>query len=282
MGSMLLARGLRLGECLESLNLTHPDWVGEITAMYVEAGADLVQTNTFGGSPLKLAASGLEADTEALNARGVEIARMAAGDRAYVLGSCGPCGRLLEPYGNTNRDDVRAAFRRQFRALAGPGLDGILIETMTNLAEALIALEAAREVVQVPVLVTLTFNDTPRGFCTIMGNPIRECVRELQAAGADAIGSNCGSGVANMTRVAEEFRRFTDMPLIMQSNAGLPETVDGKLAYRESPESFAAEARALLALGVSIVGGCCGTTPEHIRAIRAVVGRRATDGLERS
>jgi 5-methyltetrahydrofolate--homocysteine methyltransferase len=272
MGSLLLARGLRLGECPEAVNLSHPEWIAEITRAYVDAGADLVQTNTFGASPLKLAPYGLDAETERINARAVEIAREAAAGRASVVASCGPSGRLLEPYGDTNPDEVRASFRRQAAALAAAGADAILVETMTDLAEALLALEAARDAAPaLPVLVTLTFDDTPRGFFTLMGNSVEQAARTLEAAGADAVGSNCGNGVETMTRVARELRRVSSAPLVIQSNAGLPALVDGVLTYLEPPDLFEAATREMLSAGVTIVGGCCGTTPDYVRAIRRAV-----------
>lgn len=272
MGTMLFQHGLRPGDAPESLTLTHPEILEAIARLYVEAGADLVETNTFGGSPLKLALHGLDGATEAVNREAVRAARRAAGDRAYVVGSCGPSGRLLEPYGDTGADAMRASYRRQMEALVGAGVEAVCVETMTDLAEARIAIGAAKEVsAGTPVLATMTFDPTRRGYFTIMGVSVESAARDLAAAGADAVGSNCGNGIDHMVAIAREFRRHTALPLVIQANAGLPRTVDGASVYDETPEFMARQARELLAIGVSVIGGCCGTTPAHIAALRAMV-----------
>jgi 5-methyltetrahydrofolate--homocysteine methyltransferase len=272
MGTGLMEKGLEPGACPEELNLSHPDWVREISSAYREAGADILQTNTFGASPLKLASYDLDMRTEEINQAAVRIAREAAGGRALVAGDCGPCGRLLEPYGDATAEMVRSSFRRQIGALSEAGADLILVETMTDLHEALLAVEAAKEnAPSLPVAVTLTFDRTPRGFFTMMGQAVAQAARELERAGADAVGSNCGNGIEAMTAIAREFRAATRLPVMIQSNAGLPEYREGRIHYPESPEFFALHAPFLLQAGVSILGGCCGTTPEHIRALRQVV-----------
>ncbi len=272
MGTMLQDRGLRPGECPERMNLERPEVVEEIAAAYLAAGAEILQTNTFGGSPLKLAIHGLEGRTEEVNARAVAAARKAAGEAAHVYGSCGPSGRILEPYGDTSRDQVFQSFRRQMKVLAAEGVDLILIETMTDLAEAVLAVEAARSVApDLPVLATLTFDATPRGFFTIMGATIERAARELEAAGADGVGSNCGNGIEKMAAIAERFLRATRLPVVIQSNAGIPVLRDGAAVYPESPEFMAERSREMLGMGVKILGGCCGTTPRHTAALRGVV-----------
>jgi 5-methyltetrahydrofolate--homocysteine methyltransferase len=240
--------------------------------LYLEAGAEVVQTNTFGGSALKLAAYGLDDRTEEINRLAVEAVREAVGDRAYVSGSCGPSGRTLEPYGDAAPDDVRESFRRQISALVEAGVDVLCIETMTDLNEAKLALEAARGISSdVPVMATMTFDATPRGFYTIMGVDVPGAAAGLLDAGANLVGSNCGNGIENMIAIAREFRACTDAPLLIQSNAGLPQLVDGLVVYGESPEFMAEKAGELLEVGVQVVGGCCGTTPEHIRVIRSAL-----------
>ena len=272
MGTMLFQRGLKPGEPPESVTLSRPEVLEEIARLYLEAGADLVETNTFGGSPLKLALHGLEPETEAVNREAVRAARRAAGDRAYVVGSCGPSGRLLEPYGDTSADAMHASFRRQMQVLIDAGVDAIGVETMTDLAEARLAIRAAKEVsAAIPVLATMTFDPTPRGYFTIMGVSVEQAAAGLAEAGADAVGSNCGNGIAHMVTIAREFGRHTPLPLVIQANAGLPRSVDGQTVYDETPEYMAEQARDLLALGVSIIGGCCGTTPAHIAALRSMV-----------
>jgi len=272
MGSFLMKRGLEPGQAPESFNLDRPDALREVAKLYLEAGAEVVQTNTFGGSALKLAAYGLDNRTEEINARAVELVREAVGERAYVSGSCGPSGRTLLPYGDTDPDEVFESFLRQTGALVEAGADVICVETMTDLTEAVLAVRAAREAsADVPVMATMTFDATPRGFYTIMGVDVPGAAEGLLAAGADIVGSNCGNGIENMVSIAREYRACTDAPLLIQSNAGLPELVNGEVVYGETPEFMAEHAVELLNVGVQIIGGCCGTTPEHISALRAAL-----------
>jgi 5-methyltetrahydrofolate--homocysteine methyltransferase len=272
MGTMLLDRGLAPGQPPEAITLTHPAVLEDIARLYLDAGADLLETNTFGGSPLKLALHGLEHETEAINRAAVEAARRAVGDRAYVAGSCGPSGRLLKPYGDVSPDATYDSFRRQMAALAAAGVDCICVETMTDLAEARLAIQAARDVAPgIPVLATMTFDATPRGYFTIMGVSVAAAAAGLAEAGADVIGSNCGNGVKHMVAIAREFRRHTTVPLLIQPNAGLPRMVGDAVVYDETPEFMAEMAHGLIAAGVAIIGGCCGTTPAHIAALRALV-----------
>jgi 5-methyltetrahydrofolate--homocysteine methyltransferase len=273
MGTMLLQRGLKPGECPERMNLEMPEVVDEIARSYLAAGAEIVQTNTFGASPLKLALYGLDGKTEEINARAVSVVRKVIGDRAYLSASCGPCGRLLEPYGDASTEMVFDSFRRQMNALIAEGVDMICIETMTDLAEATLAIKAAKSVSSAtPVCATMTFDVTPRGFFTIMGTSIEQAAEGLTKAGANIIGSNCGNGILNMIKIAEKFVKNTALPVIIQSNAGIPSLKDGMPMYPESPEFMAEQSRALLTMGVKIIGGCCGTTPEHVAAMRRVVG----------
>lgn len=269
MGSLLMERGLGPGDCPEGFGLERGDLLREIAGLYLDAGAEIVQTNTFGASPLKLAVYGLDDRTEEISRLAVEAVRDAVGDRAYVSGSCGPCGQLLEPYGEASPDAVRESFERQMGALVAAGVDVLCIETMVALSEARLAVEAARNVSpDIPVMATMTFDATPRGFYTMMGNDIPGVAEGLAETGADIVGSNCGNGIENMVSIAREFRACTEMPLLIQSNAGLPEIVRGKAVYSESPDFMAEKAREFLDIGVEVVGGCCGTTPEYTRALR--------------
>jgi 5-methyltetrahydrofolate--homocysteine methyltransferase len=275
LGTLLLDRGLPPGQPPEGLTLTRLEVLEEIARLYLEAGADLLETNTFGGSPLKLALHGLESETEAVNREAVRAVRRVADGRAYVAASVGPCGRLLEPYGDIGADVVYASFRRQIEALVAAGADCVCIETMTDLSEATLAVRAAKDAADsIPVLATMTFDPTPRGYFTIMGVSVAAAATGLEEAGADAIGSNCGNGVEHMIAIAREFRAASRLPIVIQPNAGLPRTIGSRAIYDETPAFFADKARELVASGVSIIGGCCGTTPEHIRALRAMV-----DGL---
>lgn len=272
MGTMLLQRGLKAGDCPERMNLEQPEILEEIAKLYLQAGADIIQTNTFGASPLKLSQYSLRDRTEEINAEAVRAVRKVIGDGAYLSASCGPCGRLLKPHGDVSPQEVAETFRRQMKALVLEGVDMICIETMTDLEEARLAIEASKSVSPfTPVCATMTFDPTPNGFFTIMGVSIEQAARGLAHAGADIIGSNCGNGIENMIKIAAEFRKHTTLPLIIQSNAGLPEMKENQLVYSETPEFFAEGSRELLECGVNIIGGCCGTTPDHIAAIRKVV-----------
>lgn len=272
MGTMLLQRGLAPGDPPESMTLAHPEVLEEIARLYLDAGAELIETNTFGGSPLRLALHGLEEATETVNREAVRAARRAVGHRAYVVGSCGPSARLLAPYGDTTEAAMLAGFRRQMGALIGAGVDAVCVETMTDLTEARLAVQAAKDVSPtVPVLATMTFDPTPRGYFTIMGVSVAQAAAGLTGAGADAVGANCGNGIEHMVAIARELRRHTRAPLVIQPNAGLPRSEGGTTVYDETPAFMAGRARDLLPLGVSIIGGCCGTTPAHIAALRAMV-----------
>jgi 5-methyltetrahydrofolate--homocysteine methyltransferase len=272
MGTMLFERGLPPGEPPESVTLARPEVLEEIARLYLEAGADLLETNTFGGSPLKLELHGLADRTEAVNREAVRAVRRVAEGRAYVVASVGPSGRLLEPYGDTRPEVMAESYRRQMEALAAAGVDGFCVETFTDLAEAQIAVRAAQSAApEVPVLATMTFDPTPRGYFTVMGVSVAKAAAGLADAGAEAIGSNCGNGIEHMVAIAREFRAVSPLPLVIQANAGLPKSVAGRTVYDETPAFLAEKARELRAIGVSVIGGCCGTTPEHIRALRAMV-----------
>ncbi len=276
MGTMLLQRGLAPGSAPEAVTLARPEVLEEIARHYLDAGADILTTNTFGASPLRLALHKLDAETEAANREAVLAARRVAGSRAYVAGSCGPCGRLLAPYGDVSPEEVLDGFRRQVGALIEAGADCVLVETMTDLTEATLAVKAAREISpDVPVLATMTFDPTPRGYFTVMGVSVDAAAKGLADAGAAAVGSNCGNGIEHMIAIARAFRAATALPIVIQPNAGLPRTSGSETVYDETPDFMAEKAAALLDLGVSIVGGCCGTTPDHIRALRATIDRRS-------
>lgn len=272
MGSFLFQRGLKAGESPESLNLNCPEVLVEIATLYFNAGAELIQTNSFGGSPLKLAQYGLEDQTEEINRIAAQCVRKIVGVKAYVSGSCGPTGKMLKPLGDVEPDVMQEGFERQIKGLVEGGVDIICVETMTDLTEATLAVKAAKTVApDLPVMATMTFDPTPRGFFTIMGVSIEQAAQGLAEAGADVVGSNCGNGLEKMIQIAREFQETTDLPIIIQSNAGKPEMKEGKLNYPEDPAFFGEKVKDLIQAGVSIIGGCCGTTPEHIRAIRQAV-----------
>ena len=272
MGTMLFERGLKSGDCPEGLNLSRLDILEDIARLYLDAGADIIQTNTFGGSPLKLASYSLEDKAALINRNAVSAVRKAVEGRAYVSASCGPCGKILKPYGDTDPLIIYESFEIQMQAFAESGCDVICIETMMDLGEMRLALKAAKmKAPGIPVMATMTYDATPKGFFTIMGDTIEKAAKTLEEAGADVVGSNCGNGIENMIRIAREYRKHTTLPLIIQSNAGLPLIENGELIYPETPEFMAEKARELVDAGVSIIGGCCGTTPEHIRAIKSSI-----------
>ncbi len=271
-GSLLAYRGLPPGTPPELWTLQHPEIIGEIARAYLDAGAELITTNTFGASPMRLALHRLEHDFEEINQRGVQIIRDEVGRGAFVSASIGPIGKLLAPLGDADPDEVACGFARQARALIDAGADVVCIETMTDLQEALLAVRAVRSVsARVPIIATMTFDITPRGPFTVMGVSVAQAATALSAAGADVVGANCGVGVDAMIDVANAFLACATVPIAIQPNAGLPVTRHGKLTYPETPERFA-EALAPLALrSVRVLGGCCGTTPAHISVLMTKV-----------
>jgi len=272
LGTTLIENGLKPGECPELMNLTHPELIQDIAQRYIKAGADIIQTNTFGASSLKLAEYGLSSRTAEINAAAVKNAREAAGTSIVVSGSCGPSGKILEPYGDAKPQEIRDSFIMQLEAQILAGVDVICIETMIDLNEAILAIQVVKSIhSEIPIMATMTFDKTPKGFFTIMGVDIESATNELSEAGADIIGSNCGNGLNIMIEIAQEFIEYKKRPVIIQSNAGLPEIKAGNISYNETPEYFTERIGELLSTGVSIIGGCCGTTPDHIEAIRKIV-----------
>lgn len=270
-GTEFAKMGLGGGICPELLNVEKRDAVFAVARAYVEAGSDFILTNTFGGSPYKLKKYAVDDRLEELNEAGVRISREAAGDSAFVLGSIGPTGEFLAPLGTVTDDEMTAGFARQVRAFVNGGADGVLVETMTDLGEMLCAVRAVRENSDLPVICSMTFDKGARGYATMMGVKPDDAARMLTDAGADSVGSNCGAGIDNMLEIAAIMRPATELPLWCKPNAGLPELVDGRTVYRATPEDMAARTRELIGAGANIVGGCCGSTPEHIRRMREVI-----------
>lgn len=272
-GTELAKKGLETGECPELLNAEKSEVVRGIAASYGAAGSDIVLTNTFGGSPFKLAKFGLESRLEELNEAGVRLSKEAVGERALVFASIGPTGEFLAPLGQVTEAEMVAAFSRQVKALVAGGVDGFVIETMTDLGEIGCAVRAVREHTDLPVIGSMTFDKGARGYATMMGVKPDDAAVFLTNAGVDAVGSNCGSGMENMIEVARGMRQSTNLPLWVKPNAGMPELVDGMTVFRESPEHMSSRVRELIDAGANIVGGCCGSTPEHIRAFREAIDR---------
>lgn len=275
-GTQLMVRGLAPGESPEGMNLSRPEVLAEIAELYLDSGADLVTTNTFGGSPLNLASHGLDDRAEEINRAAVEVLKQVTAGRAYISASVGPTGKVLEPYGDTAPEAVAAAFKHQIGTLVDAGADLICVETMIDLREAELAVRAARSIsAEIPVIATMTFDATPRGFFTTMGTGVERACATLIDEGADVVGSNCGNGIETMVEIAREFTAHASVPVVIQSNAGLPETRGGELVYPESPEFMAERVGRLMDLGVAIIGGCCGTTPDHVRAFRSAIDARS-------
>ena len=263
-GTELAKRGLPVGVAPEAWVAQHPETIADIHRAYFASGSDIVYSPTFGANPLKLAEFGLEDETEALNRKLVVTCR-AAHPGKLVFGDVAPTGQLVEPYGELGFDRCVNAYKRQIAALVSAGADGIAIETMMDLQEARAALIAAREVTSdLPVLVTMTFEPGGR---TLTGNPPEAALVTLQALGADAFGCNCSTGPVEMAEVIRKLKPYADIPLVAKPNAGMPHLRDGKTVFDLGPEAFAAQTARLVEAGASIVGGCCGTTPEHIAAL---------------
>jgi methionine synthase I (cobalamin-dependent) len=272
MGSMLIARGLAGGEAPERWVLEHGAEIAAVHRAYAAAGADAVQTCTFGAHPARLARAGLGGRAAEIAAAGVALAR-SAGAR-FVIGDLGPCGDYLPPVGRADPEEIAAGFGTVAAALAGAGVDAFHVETMSDRREAGIALEAAQRAAPgVPVMVSLTFERRRRGFFTIMGDPLAAALAALAAAGAAAVGANCTLASPDMLALAREARAALDLPLVFQPNAGAPILEAGATRYAQPPGEFAADLGAIAALGVAAVGGCCGTDPRFIAALAARLGR---------
>ena len=265
-GTQLQARGLASGENPDGWNLSHPDRVEEVARAYVEAGSQVILTNTFRANRIALAGTGLQDSLEEINRAGVAISRRAAGDRAAVFASIGPSGKML-PAGEVDPDKLYEAFAEQASTLAEAGADALLVETMADLEEARIALAAALATKK-PVAVSMVFDAGRKKDRTMMGNTPEQCARELAGAGAALVGANCGCGVEGYVDIARRMHASADVPIWIKANAGLPELVDGKAVWHMDAVTFAGYVPALIEAGARFIGGCCGTGPEFIRAMK--------------
>ena len=271
-GTFLQKKGLLPGECPEEWNISRPDDVFVIAQSYVDAGADMIETNSFGGNYFKLKNYGLESRVFEINKAAAEISRKAAGAGRFVLGSVGPTGKLLMME-EVTEDELYDVFKEQSVALEAGGADAIVIETMTDLEEARIAVKAARENTNCEVICTMTFDKIIGGeFRTMMGISPVEMTESLVEAGAEVIGANCGNGIADMIEIVKEIRQANaTVPILIHANAGMPHYHEGETTFPESPDDMAARVKEIVEAGANIIGGCCGTTPDHICKVHQVV-----------
>jgi homocysteine S-methyltransferase len=276
MGTMLYAKGVFINKCYDELNLRNAEIVLEVHKQYVRAGAEILETNTYGANRLKLRSFGIEDELVAINTSAVEIARRAAGDSVYVAGAIGPLGIRIEPYGPTSTEEAREFFREQAMALKDGGVDLFILETFSNVSEIEQGIAAIRDVCSLPIIAQMTIGTDGR---TIFGDEPRAIAQKLDRAGADVIGLNCSVGPDVMLDAIEEMNNATAKKISCQPNAGLPRDVNGRQMYMASPDYMAKYAKRLIHKGVKFLGGCCGTTPEHIKmmadAVRPLSPRRS-------
>jgi 5-methyltetrahydrofolate--homocysteine methyltransferase len=266
-GTFLQNHGLSPGGSPEEFNESRPEIIKKMARSYFEAGSDMVLTNSFGGTIFRQGHYGYSDKVHLFNKLSAEHAVSQKPETGFVCGSIGPTGGFLEPLGEISRDEMSRAFLDQIKALEAGGVDAVVIETMLDLEEAKVAIDAAREHTELTVIVTMTFDKGPKGFFTMMGATPEHAARELSCSGAHIIGSNCGNGINNMIDIASQMKNATELPLLIHSNAGIPSLKGGEILYPEDPTYMVEGFLKLRDAGVNIIGGCCGTTPEHIKAL---------------
>jgi len=271
-GTQLQSHGLSAGTRPQVWNLENASDVEAVAASYVEAGSDVILSNTFGANRFVLASHGAEDRVAELAEAGAALSRKAAGGKVKVFASIGPTGKIVM-MGDTPEEELAEAFSESASAVARGGADAIVLETFNELAELKIALSAARAACELPVVASMTFASGPEGGNTMMGDSPSDLVSVARTCGAAAVGANCGTGPDNYVKVAERFRGETDLPIWIKPNAGLPVVSDGRTVYPMGPEEFASFVPKLIAAGANLIGGCCGTTPAHVRAAREALAR---------
>ncbi|MBA4147775.1 MAG: homocysteine S-methyltransferase family protein [Verrucomicrobia bacterium] len=272
-GTELQARGLALGEFPDAWNLSHRERVLQVAQAYVDAGSDVILTNTFGANRIRLGADNLAEQVIAINKAGVEISREAAGDRAHVFASIGPTGKLLMDL-EVTPNEIRDAFEEQAQALAAAGAHALVIETMADLEEAQLAVGAAKTT-GLPVVACMVFDSGKNHDRTMMGTTPEEAAKVLTSAGADVIGANCGQGIAGFAAICKRLQSATTLPIWIKGNAGMPTVNQGRTHYSTTPEEFASFVPELMKLQADFIGGCCGTNPHFIRAIQRTIQNEA-------
>lgn len=270
-GSYLQQHGLEPGGCPELMNATAPETIKEMARAYFDAGSDIVLTNSFGGTKFRLQHYDAAHRVDELNKLAAENAKSQANRQQFVAGSVGPTGEFIEPLGNVSEQEMYDAFTEQITALEQGGADAVMIETQMVLEEAQIAIKAAAENTNLIIMATMVFDKGPRGFFTMWGTTPQQAVKGLEEAGAQVVGSNCGNGIDKMIEIAQQMRAVTDGYLVIQSNAGIPEYKAGDIIYPETPEYMAERYKTLGKIPVNILGGCCGTTPEHIKQLKNAI-----------
>ena len=270
-GTFLQKKGLEPGGCPELMNLEKQDAVIEMASRYFESGSDFVLTNTFGGSPFMLKKYGFEDKTYEFNKAGAELAVSVCPNNKFVIGSIGPTGEFLKPLGNVSEDEMADGFKRQIEGLLNGGVHGIIFETQMAIEELILGIKTAKSICDLPVIGSMVFDKGPRGFFTMMGVSPEKAANEIYNAGADIVATNCGNGSEIMIDLASELVNFSKLPVMIQSNAGIPKIVKGKVIYDEKPEYMKENYQKMLNLGVKIIGGCCGTTFDHINVFRNLI-----------
>ena len=278
-GTYLQARGLEPGGCPEAFNVDQPELIKRMAADYFNAGSDMVLTASFGASRFMLDRYGYSGQVREFNRLAATHAKSVASPWHFVVGSVGPTGELLESNGGTTPDGkIYDAFVEQVNSLEEGGVDAIVVETMISVEEALLAIRAAKEHTSLVVMSTMMYDKGPRGWFTMMGDTPTAATKRLQDAGADAVGANCGNGSDRMVELAKTIRETYDGPMLLHSNAGIPEIRQGQIVYPETPEYMAERFLKLADNGVNIIGGCCGTTPKHIERFADAVKDRTPVG----
>ena len=272
-GTYLQKNGLEPGGCPEEFNVSHPEVIKKMAREYFEAGSDMVLTNSFGGSVFRQKHYGFEDSVFKFNKLAAQLAKSQAPEHGFVCGSLGPTGEFLRPLGLVSNQEMYDSFKNQALALEEGGADCVVIETMLDIDETSIALQAVRENTSMLAMATMTFDLGPRGFFTMMGVTPEDAAKKLEQSGAQVIGANCGNGIERMIEIASKMRNSTDKPMMINCNAGIPSLVSGEILYPETPEYMAEQFMKLKDVGVNIIVGCCCTSPDHIKALSNAINK---------